>query len=126
MFTPLNQVIAIEVVLLAFSTLGIFSLPLKFVPKRAAILLKLFFSLALVSFWASLIWSDLYPDFDNYFTGMFVVHSLFLVLSFYAIFLSTRKITKKWIRYPLMLMGFAFISCLEYIMAIVVTIGIGY
>jgi len=122
-FTAFNTIIAIEVIFLAFSTLGIFLLPLRFVSKITAILVKIFFSLVLISFWASLIWSGLYPNFEHYFTGILVVHLLFLGLSFFAIFSSTKKVSKRWIRYSLRLMGFAFISYLEYIMALVVLIG---
>jgi hypothetical protein len=123
MSSAYNTIIAIELVLLTFSVLGIFSLPLKSVSKQTAILLKIFFSLSLISIWASLFWSDLYHDFDHYLIVMFVVHLLFLVLSVIAIFSISRNITIRWIRYFLRLIGFAFIIFLEYIMAVVVLIG---
>ena len=123
MSSAFNTIIAIELVLLTFSVLGIFSLPLKSVSKQTAILLKILFSLLLISIWASLFWSDLYHDFDYYLIVMFVVHLLFLIMSVIAIFSISRNITIRWIRYFLRLIGIAFIILLEYIMAVVVLIG---
>jgi hypothetical protein len=123
MSTEVYEIIGIEMVLLAFSIAGVFSLPFRSKSKKTVILMKTGFSLLLISFWASLLWSDIFWNYDYYLIGLLVVHVLFLLLSVHTIFSTTKNIAKKWIKYATRLIGIAFISYMEFIMAVVVLVG---
>ena len=124
MSTEFYTIIEIEIVLLAFSAIGLFTMPLKLGSKTSAVLLKIGFLFLLISVWlVSLFWSNIYKYFSYYLIVMLVVHLLFLILSVLAVFSITKNIKKRWIKYLSRFMGISFILCLEIIMTMVLLIG---
>ena len=117
MSTAFYTIIGIELVLLAFSAIGIFALPLKLRSRASAILLKIGIFVLLIFVWRVYTFS-IYS-----LIATLALHLLFSILSIIGVFSITKNIQKKWIKYLARFIVITFILCLDFIITMVFLIG---